>query len=163
MKDPAPTAMAADLQAIGLDPAKLPLLSKLEGEKLRRVMKLFTRALGVKCGDCHTEDFAAPTPMKNISERMWDDFARGLAMEGGAPIFCDSCHNGHAEFLDRHDMKALGKWMDVAYVGKLTRRDGKEHECSTCHGDPFEGEILKEWAKGKVAPAQKTAPAHAPR
>jgi hypothetical protein len=146
MKLPVATAMGADLQSLGLDLAKLPPLSKLEGEKLRRVMKLFTRSLGVKCSDCHTADFAASTPMKNIAERMWDDVARRLAMQGGEPIFCDSCHQGHAAFLDRHDKKSLGAWMDEAYVTKLTRRDGAEHECATCHGDPFEGEFLKEWS-----------------
>jgi len=28
--------------------------------------------------------------------------------------------------------------MDQNFVAKEKRRDGKEHGCETCHGDPFE-------------------------
>lgn len=142
------TTMAAELQALGLDPRALPPLNKLEPDKLRKVMRTFTKALGMRCGDCHVEaDFAAPTPMKTIATHMWDDYVRPLKMESGAPLYCDSCHHGAAKILDRHDKKALSAWMDANYVGKLDRKDGKDHGCETCHGDPFEGHILAGWTK----------------
>jgi len=154
MKPPIATAFAGELTAIGLDPSKLPPLSKLEGDKLRKVMKLFTRSLGVRCGDCHTDDFAAPTPRKNVASRMWDEFSRGLTRLDGGPVFCDSCHQGKLSFLDRRDMKALSKWMDEHYVDELKRVAAGagpsaplEHGCATCHGDPFEGDILELWRK----------------
>ena len=135
MKPVATTAMAADLQAIGLDPNKLPAMNKLEPEKLRKVMKLMSRALGAKCTDCHVEDLHATTPRKKIAERMWNDYARGLTMQDGAPVFCDACHQGKLTFLDRHDKKALGDWMDKNLVDRMKRKDGKGHECATCHGE----------------------------
>ena len=142
------TSMTADLQAIGLDAKSLPALSKIEPDKLRKVMRTFTKSLGMKCGDCHNEsDFAAPTPMKKIATHMWDDYVRGLAMNNGAPIYCDTCHQGRRKLLDRSDKKALSKWMDANFVAKLKRVDKKEHGCETCHGDPFEAQILAQWSK----------------
>jgi hypothetical protein len=141
------SAMAADLQAIGLDLKALPQLEKMEPDKLRKVMKTFTKALGVKCTGCHASDYKAVTPMKKIAQHMWDDFTRNLAMENGTPMYCDSCHQGRAKILDRHDKKALSAWMDTNLVAKMKRRDGKEHSCETCHGDPFEGDILAGWTK----------------
>ena len=148
MKPLMATAMATDLQNLGLDLKTLPPLTKLEPDKLRKVMKTFTKALGVKCNDCHNEsDYQAMTPMKKITLHMWDDFTRSLAQEDGSPVYCDSCHQGRAKFLDRHDKKALSAWMDKNFVEKLKRRDGKENGCETCHGDPFEGDILARWLK----------------
>jgi hypothetical protein len=142
------TTMTSDLQAIGLDAKTLPTLAKLEPEKLRKVMRTFTKSLGMKCGDCHNEsDFSAPTPMKKIASHMWDDYVRALAMNDGSPIYCDTCHQGRPKLLDRHDKKALSKWMDANFVSKLTRRDKKDHGCETCHGDPFEAHILAQWTK----------------
>jgi hypothetical protein len=148
MKPVIPSAMAADLQALGLDPKALPKLNKLEPDKLRKLMKTFTRSLGAVCADCHVEnDFAAPTPRKNIAAQMWDHFARDMALADGALLYCDSCHQGHiTPLLDRHDKKALSAWMDENYVDKLKRKDAKEHSCETCHGDPFEGQFVKTWA-----------------
>lgn len=140
--------MDADLKAIGLDPKSLPPLGKMEPEKLRKVMKTFTKSLGVQCKICHNgDDFRAPTPNKKVAEKMWDHFVRDLAMEDGSGLYCDSCHNGQMHFLDRHDKKALSGWMDANYVSKLKRVDQKEHGCETCHGDPFEGDILDGWKK----------------
>jgi hypothetical protein len=164
MKPPAPTAMAKELEAIGLDVAHLPPLDKLEGDKLRKVMRTFTKALGVRCESCHTDDFAAPTPKKRVAARMWNEYVRGLALAGGEPVYCDSCHQGHEEFLDRRDTKALGAWMNAHYVDGLTRTDGQPHGCETCHGDPFEPHVLALWASGKgpSAPGSKAAPTTAP-
>jgi hypothetical protein len=151
MKPIAATAMENDLKEIGIDPKALPPLNKLEPEKLRSVMKTFTRALGVQCNHCHdTKDFRAPTPNKKIATHMWNDFTRTLAMNNGGPnggtLYCDSCHGGHSQFLDRKDLVGLGQWMQENYVDKLKRADKKDHACESCHGDPFEGKILtKRW------------------
>ena len=149
MKPIVASAMAADLQAIGLDPKALPPLGKLDPDKLRKVMKTFTKALGVTCTDCHVEnDFRASTPRKAIAAGMWDHFARPLAMTDGALVYCDSCHQGRiTPLLDRHDKKALSQWMDANYVDKVKRIDGAEHTCATCHGDPFKPEIIAAWAQ----------------
>jgi hypothetical protein len=149
MKPIAPSNMVAKLREIGLDPAALPPLNKLEPKMLRDVMNTFTKSLGVQCSHCHEKDFKAPTAKKKIATHMWNDFTRSLAMaEGpaaGGTLYCDSCHQGRAEFLDRSDLKQLGAWMQENYVDKLKRADKKDHDCSTCHGDPFEGKILKKW------------------
>ena len=97
MKPIAPSAMEAKLRAIGLDPAALPPLNKLDAKTLRDVMNTFTKALGVQCSHCHEKDFRAPTAKKKIATHMWNDFTRALALEGGGSreggaIYCDSCH-----------------------------------------------------------------------
>jgi hypothetical protein len=149
MKPVVATAMTAELQAIGLDPKKLPPIEKLEPEKLRKVMKTFTKSLGVQCNACHNaDDFKASTPNKKVASRMWNEFARGLAMADGSAVYCDSCHQGRMHTLDKSDKKALSGWMQAEMVDKLKRTDGKEHGCETCHGDPFEGQFIdKVWAK----------------
>lgn len=148
MKPVKPSAMIEDLKKIGLDPKKLPPLNKIEPEKLRQVMKTFTKSMGVKCTACHeANDFRAPTPNKKVTIKMWDEYTRGLVMEDGNPVYCDSCHDGQTKVLDRHDMRALGQYMDKEYVGKMKRVDKKDHGCETCHGDPFESNIVKMWSK----------------
>jgi len=109
MKPTATSNMASDLQDMGLDLKNLPPLEKLEPNKLRKVMRTFTKSLGAKCSDCHNEsDYGAMTPMKKIALHMWNDYVRGLAFEDGTALYCDSCHQGKNEVLDRHDKKALG-------------------------------------------------------
>ncbi|MBX3207937.1 MAG: hypothetical protein KF764_23020 [Labilithrix sp.] len=146
MKDVAPSTMAAKLRDIGLDPTALPPLNKLDAKTLRDVMNTFTKALGVQCSHCHEKDFRAPTANKKIATHMWNDFTLALALDGepagGGALYCDSCHGGRAQFLDRRDLGALGAWMQDNYVDKLRRADGKDNTCDTCHGDPFEGKIL---------------------
>jgi hypothetical protein len=163
MKAPIPTAMADDLRALGLDARNLPPIEKLEPRTLRGVMKLMARSLGVKCGDCHQEgDFAAPTRRKKIAAHMWDDFAAKMTLDGGgAPVvggmtaggvtgagalFCDSCHQGRVQLLDRRDKKALSKWMDDSFVAKLEQKDGKSTECETCHVD-MDMHFLAKWGQ----------------
>lgn len=139
----APTAMEAELKELGLDPKALPPLNKMEPNTLRKVMKTFNKALGVQCNACHdTKDFKAPTAQKKIASHMWNDFTRGLALEGGGALYCDSCHGGQKEFLDRSDKHKLAEWMQTHYTAKMKRVDGKEHGCETCHGDPFEADIF---------------------
>lgn len=150
-----PTAMVEDLRALGLDAKSLPPIEKLEPRTLRGVMKLMARSLGLKCNDCHEEgDFAAPTRRKKIAAHMWDEFAAKFALGGGdalsgatdAPIFCDSCHQGRVQLLDRRDKKALSKWMDENFVTRLDRHDGKAVECETCHVD-MEMHFLAKWGQ----------------
>lgn len=151
MKPIVPSAMAAELKAIGLDPKALPPLSKMEPDKIRKVMSTFKKALGVKCDACHDQnDFRAWTPNKRVAAGMWDQFVRGLAMEDGSLLYCDSCHQGAMHILDRTDKKALAGWMETSYVGKLKlKAKDVEHGCGTCHGDPFEPKFLAAWEKEK--------------
>jgi hypothetical protein len=143
MKSIAPTAMATELRQIGLDPAALPPLNKLDARTLRDVMNTFTKALGVKCTYCHEKDFKAPTPNKKITAHMWDDFTRALALDRDGALYCDSCHGGRARILDRQNVVVLGDYMQSNYVEPLRRVDKKEHSCETCHGEPFEGHIFQ--------------------
>jgi hypothetical protein len=157
MKPLVATTMSDDLKAIGLDPAALPPLDQLPPDKLRHVMKTFTKALGARCGDCHAEgDFSAPTPRKAIAVGMWNHFVREVSMANGTPVYCDSCHQGKlTPLLDRHDDKALSQWMETNFEKGLTLRNGKKNACETCHGEPFEGHFLKKWvasAAGASAP-----------
>jgi hypothetical protein len=149
MVPPRPTAYAKDLEALGLDVSKLPPMGKLSGDQLRKVMKTFTKSLGAKCNDCHEADFAAPTPRKKIARAMWDRFVLNTTTAEGGAVFCDSCHQGHLEYLDKSNKKALSGWMDENFEHGLARADKKEMGCDGCHGDPFEGDILKVWAQGK--------------
>lgn len=140
--------MVADLQGLALDPKNLPPIEKLDPKALRRVMKLIAKSLGATCGDCHREgDFALPTPRKKVAAKMWDEFVTKLALADGTPLFCDSCHQGRTKQLDRTDKKALGRWMDANFVGKLKRKDDKDHECETCHVD-MDMRFLTKWAGG---------------
>jgi hypothetical protein len=149
------SAMGDELKALGLDPKKLPPLAKMEPEKLRQVMKTITKAVGGQCTTCHdANDFRAWTPNKKVASHMWNDWVRGLTMEDGSVLYCDSCHQGHLKFLDRKDKKELSKWMDANFVSKLKRLDKKEHGCETCHGDPFDPKFLDKWEKENV-PAKK--------
>lgn len=142
MRPIAASAMASELRELGVDPQSLPPLRELPPDKLRNVMKTFTRALGVRCSHCHdTKDYRAPTPNKKVATRMWNDYARALTLDGAA-LYCDSCHGGRARILDRTDHEALGQYMDENYVAPLRRVDGKEQGCESCHGEPFEGKIL---------------------
>lgn len=150
MKNIGTSTMADDLKKLGIDPLKPPALNKLTPDQVRKVMPSFQKALGVKCDFCHdTNNFKAWTPKKKIASRMWNDFVAGMRLEDKSPLYCDSCHGGKAQFLDRHDKKALSGWMDANYVSKLKRADGKEHSCEQCHGDPFEPSFLTAWANAK--------------
>jgi hypothetical protein len=147
MKAPVPTALAPRLQALGLDPQNLPAIEKLEPRTLRGAMRLMAESLGVKCGDCHEEnDFAAPTRRKKIAVHMWDDFVAKLALADGSTLFCDSCHQGRVEQLDRRDAQVLSSWMDANFVAKLARKDGQPQTCETCHVD-MNMRLLSDWGR----------------
>ena len=150
MKSPAPSAMAEDLKKLGIDPLHPPPLAKLSPDVVRKLMPTFAKSLGVRCDACHdVNDFKKSTPYKRVAAGMWQHFVVELSLEGGQPLYCDSCHGGKQEFLDRHDKKALSGWMDANYVSKLKRNDKKDHSCETCHGDPFEPKFLTAWENGK--------------
>jgi formate-dependent nitrite reductase cytochrome c552 subunit len=145
MKSPAPTVLVAELAALGLAAGSLPSMDSLDPKALRGVMKLIARSLGAKCAECHVEgDFAAPTPRKRIAVHMWNEFAAKLEMDGGSPLFCDSCHHGRTSLLDRGDKRALGAWMRQNFVTKLQRKDAQAHDCETCHVN-MEMKLLSKW------------------
>jgi hypothetical protein len=158
MKPIAATTMADDLKSLGLDPNALPALDQLPPDKLRRVMKTFTKALGARCGDCHMEgDFAAATPRKAIAAGMWKHFVQEVSTSAGGPVYCDSCHQGRlTPLLDRHDKKALSGWMETNFEKGLNLRNGKKNSCENCHGEPFQSHFLKQWAV--ETPASAAAP-----
>ncbi len=143
--------MADKLREAGLDPAKLPRLEKIEHSKISKVMNTFTVALGMKCKDCHADDFKAWTPRKRIASRMWNDLVLGLSPAGQdgdmGLLYCDSCHQGKTTLADRSDPQALRASMHDVYVVGLTRNDGKPNGCPTCHGEPFDPKVLASWAK----------------
>ncbi|HEY1696929.1 MAG TPA: cytochrome c3 family protein [Polyangiaceae bacterium] len=147
MKAPVASTMLADLDALGIDAKNLPPMNRLDPKALRGVMKLFTKALGGKCADCHLEgDFAAPTRRKKIATKMWSEFAATMTLADGSPLFCDSCHQGRIVQLDRTDKKALAKWMDTAFVDGLKQKSGKDTECETCHVG-MEMKFLSIWGR----------------
>ncbi len=150
MKTPTGSAMAEDLKKLGIDPLHPPPLAKLPPDVIRKLMPTFAKSLGVKCDACHdVNNFKAWTPHKKVAAQMWQHFVVELALESGEPLYCDSCHGGKQELLDRHDKKALSAWMDANYVSKLKRADKKDHSCETCHGDPFEPKFVKAWEVSK--------------
>ena len=142
---PIPSAMGDRLAAAGLDLAKLPALDEIGDDQIVDVMKIFTASLGATCKDCHTADKKEDTPNKLIAQKMWSEFAQKLTLVDGQPVFCDSCHKGKLQFLDRSDEKQLGGWMKTNFVGGLVRKDGQKHTCGTCHGTPFVPGFLDDW------------------
>ena len=144
--------MLEDIKKIGLAPDKLADLPKIPLAQKKKLMPLFQKALGYKdCNGCHVEgDYKAETRNIKVTRGMWKNFVVALRDEKGGAVFCDTCHDGNAKNLDHADKKALEKFMDEQYEDKLTRADKKDMECGTCHGDPFEGDIItKVWGIAK--------------
>lgn len=150
-------SIASALTAAGLDvnalPPTLDALAKDE-TKLKAVMRTFTRALGVECSGCHAAgsggklDFEAPTPEKKITAKMWSELVVKLATKDGGAVYCDTCHQGKKDFVDRKASDAaIGKWMRENFVAKLSRKEGGDVTCATCHGEPFRGPFLDDWGK----------------
>ncbi len=145
MKPIRSTALSEDLRKLGLNPRALPRFAELEPRQVRGLMSTFTRSLGAACTDCHDANAAsAPTRMKHLTIRMWDDMTRNLALEGGE-LYCDSCHQGQAVFLRREPREALSAYMSDSYTDKLKQAGAKDVECETCHGDPINPRFLKTW------------------
>lgn len=145
--------LGEDLKKAGFDLAKLPPnLEKMPDAQKKKIMPVFVKALGFEnCNGCHAEgDFKKKTRMTNIAKGMYNNFVAVLRDEKNAPtVFCDSCHQGKADILNRKDLKAVSKFMDEQYVAHMARADKKDHGCSTCHGDTMEMKIFdKMWKVG---------------
>lgn len=145
------TQYADSLRGMGLDPSNLPELNKLTPEQLRKVMGLFSKSLGVDCKFCHTGgNMRASTPHKSVATRMWNEWVHNTQLvTAGAngPIFCDSCHQGRAEFLDKSNHEALAGWMKTELVERMHKTSGDPMSCQSCHGKPFDGHFLEKWEK----------------
>ncbi len=95
-------------------PVNLQVLPKeLSGESVRRLMKRYSRELGVSCGHCHLEDTQTQTydyvsddkPTKQTARAMIamlnDINDKYLAQLGrdprySLPVTCGSCHQGQS-------------------------------------------------------------------
>lgn len=151
MRPLTPTQYGKTLYELGLDDNNLPTMDKLTPEQLRKVMGLFTKSLGVDCKFCHKGgDFRAPTEHKQLAKRMWNEWVHGMKLSAGGaqtPVFCDSCHQGRAEFLDKSNQDELARWMKAELVDRLHPSAGGAMSCETCHGTPFDGDFLQKWEK----------------
>lgn len=148
------SAMAGDLKEAGLDIAKLQPMGKMKGAEKSKVMKAISKATGMECKGCHVEgDFKKDTPNKQIARKMWDEYVVGVKLADGGNVFCDSCHHGHDDILDRKNKDAVKAYMDENYVKKLARKDGKAMECTTCHTADYEMKIFEKVWKIKKAEA----------
>lgn len=145
-----------------------------EHTRVLAIMHAFKDALGVECTFCHATkapggggnqandkpqiDFDVKTEKMAIAEHMWNDWVQNFKLaDDGSQIFCDTCHQGKAEFLDRSDESRLKAFMKTQFASKLVNADGSAVHCSSCHGQPFDGEFLDKWAAG--GQKQPTTPA----
>jgi nitrate/TMAO reductase-like tetraheme cytochrome c subunit len=85
--------------AVGKKSAGLQVLKGLPPERVTQVMTAFTKALGVECTYCHTDDFDEDTPRKQIARFMMKEFSGGLVKQDGSAVNCNDCHQGHARPL----------------------------------------------------------------
>lgn len=141
----ATSKLVEDMKKIGIDFKKAATLEKLSGPEKKKLMPLFTKALGFgSCTGCHAPgDFKKDTRNLKITRQMWEHFVVPLRDEKGGQIFCDSCHDGKSKLLDRSDKKGVAAFMERDYEHKLTRVDAKANECSTCHGEAMETKIIE--------------------
>jgi hypothetical protein len=140
------TTMGEALARAGLDVENLPPLETLAPGPKQKVMRTFSEALGVPCVSCHDEvDFKADTRRKRVARRMWDEITRVLTMRDGEPVYCDSCHGQALFHLDRRDPEVTAAYMANFMVGRLRRADGRTHDCTTCHGESPDFQLLSEW------------------
>lgn len=138
--------MAGDVSAkVGIDLKKPPKMDALSLSQKKKLMPFFQQALGFEsCEGCHAEgDFKKKTEHVQIAKKMWDNFVVEMRGEKGEALFCDSCHNGNSHLFDRSDNEAVQKFMSAEYTKKLTRADGNDQNCQSCHGDLFEMKIFK--------------------
>lgn len=141
-----PSGMLADVQKIGIDLKKAPEIGKIKLGDKKKLMPFFQKSLGFDaCTGCHASETDYKTETKNIrmARNMWKYFIVQLRDDKGGPIFCDSCHNGKQELLNRSDKQAVEKFMEANYEHKLSRADGENHGCATCHGDYMELKIFE--------------------
>ncbi|MFO0679218.1 MAG: cytochrome c3 family protein [Polyangiaceae bacterium] len=159
--DIVPSSLGATLSDAGIDLAKLPEeIDEFEHSQIRAVMGSFKTSLGVQCTGCHATktmedggvglDAKKPTPNRNIAEKMYSEFVVKMRFKDGAPLYCDSCHQGKADFLDRSSKEGVGKWMHENFATKLVQADGSPVNCATCHGRPFVPTFVDGWANPTV-------------
>lgn len=85
--------------AVGKKLAGSQVLKGVPEERVTQVMVAFTKALGVECTYCHTDDFDEDTPRKQIARFMMTQFSQGLVKQDGSAVGCNDCHQGHARPL----------------------------------------------------------------
>jgi nitrate/TMAO reductase-like tetraheme cytochrome c subunit len=85
--------------AVGKKTEEIQVLKGMPSERVTQVMTAFTKALGVECTYCHTDDFDDDTPRKQIARFMMTEFSRGLVKQDGSAVGCNDCHQGHARPL----------------------------------------------------------------
>jgi hypothetical protein len=154
MKSIMASAMAEDLKQAGFDITKLQPMAKMKSADKSKVMKAISKSTGMECKSCHVDgNFKADTPNKLIARHMWDEYVVGMKMADGGNVFCDSCHQGHDDILERKNKDSVSKYMDENYVKKLASKDGKEMGCPTCHTGDFEMKIFEKVWKIKKAEA----------
>jgi nitrate/TMAO reductase-like tetraheme cytochrome c subunit len=85
--------------AVGKKMEGLQVLKGMPRERLMQVMNSFTKALGVECSYCHTDDFDEETPRKQLARFMMTEFTGKLAKQDGSAVTCNDCHQGHAHAL----------------------------------------------------------------
>ena len=73
----------------------LQVLKGMPEDRLTAVMTAFTKALGVDCAYCHTDNFDDETPRKQIARFMMTEFSMNLVKKDGGPVNCTVCHQGH--------------------------------------------------------------------
>lgn len=134
-RGPSTTTMTAKLAAAGLDVNNLPSLHDLPMNQKMKVMRTFNESMGVQCNACHDlSDYSAETKMKDIARAGWDEISAKVTMADGSPLYCDSCHYGKFDFLDRTSGHAgISQWMQSNFVEKLKAKDGSQMQCTTCH------------------------------
>ena len=85
--------------AVGKKLEGLQVLKGMPSARVTQVMAAFTKALGVECTYCHTDDFDEDTPRKQIARFMMTEFSSGLVKQDGSAVGCNDCHQGHARPL----------------------------------------------------------------
>lgn len=139
------TTFTEDLKGIGFDVKTLPKFGELTKAQKKSLMPLFAKSVGMSCAGCHAG--GGETPNMRIAKKMWDQWVVGFQItgEGGGAVFCDSCHQGKKEFLDRSQHEALSLWMENNFVNRHQSATTKGTDCARCHGDPFVSEFLTAW------------------
>jgi hypothetical protein len=101
-----------------------------------KVLRTFNESMGIQCNSCHDlSDYSIETKQKEIARAGWDEISRGLVMaDGSGAIYCDSCHYGKFDFLDRSKgYDGIAQWMADNFVAKLADKSGEAMACTTCH------------------------------
>ena len=91
-------------------------LSKAELKQIKKVMKTWSKALGVKCKFCHNvKDYKEYTPHKRTAHAMKAVFLAQLTHPKGETVHCSHCHA-----KDKHaDKKAMVELFGAEPLRKL--------------------------------------------